>query len=145
MHEGHLSGNFFLKMKVGSFFVPPSEGSGDGVHCLDAMHDPSWDSSRKVRDQGGSILGLIILGSDDIEFESIDIILELFSRVNMGHGEPVHGFLGDVGISEGIFEILFERGESPEGLVGKPLFVANFGLLCRLHNLISSSTHSSVV
>ena len=117
MHEGHFLGDFLLEMKVSSFSVPSCKDSGDSVHCLDAIHDPSQDSSQEVGDQGGGILGLVIFGVDDIEFESVDIILELFSRVNTGGREPVHGFLGSVDVSEGLFEVLLERGESPKGLV----------------------------
>ena len=45
MHEGHLSSNFLLKVEVGSFVVPSSNGGRDGVHGLDAMHNPGQDSS----------------------------------------------------------------------------------------------------
>ena len=44
----------------------------------------------------------------------------------MGGGEPVHGFLLDVSIPKSFFEIGFESNESPEGLVGKTLLVADF-------------------
>ena len=45
MHEDYLAGDFFLKTEVGSFFIPSSDGGRDGVHGLDAMHNPGQDSS----------------------------------------------------------------------------------------------------
>ena len=50
MREGDLSGDFLLKVKVGSFFVPESEGGGYCIHGLDVVHDPSGDSCGKVGD-----------------------------------------------------------------------------------------------
>ena len=57
---------------------------------------------------------------DDIQFELIDVFLELFPSGDASGGKLVHGFLLDVGMSEGFFEICFESDESPKGLVAKP-------------------------
>ena len=96
MHESNFSSDLLLEAKVGGFLIPEGEGGRYSVHGLDAMHDPSGDSCGKVRDQGGSIFGFIVFGMGNIEFKSVDIVLELFSRVNVGSREPVHGFLGSV-------------------------------------------------
>ena len=45
----------------------------------------------------------------------------------MSGGKPIHGFLLDVGIPKGFFEICFESNESPEGLVGETLLTTDFG------------------
>ena len=45
MHEGHLSGDFLLKSEMSSFVILPSDGIGDGIHCLDAVHNPGWEAS----------------------------------------------------------------------------------------------------
>ena len=44
----------------------------------------------------------------------------------MGDGQPVHGFLGGVNITECLLKVLFEGGKSPEELVGETLLVADF-------------------
>ena len=66
VHEGNLSGDFFLEMKVGSLLIPEGKGGGYGVHGLDAMHDPGRDSCGEVQDQGGGVFGFIIFGTDDV-------------------------------------------------------------------------------
>ena len=53
--------------------------------------------------------------------------MELFSSGNAGGGKPGHGFLLNVGIPKGSFEICFEGDESPERLVGKTLLATDFG------------------
>ena len=50
----------------------------------------------------------------------------MFSTGDAGGGEPVHGFLLNVGIPEGFLEICFKSDKSPEGLVGKSLLAADF-------------------
>ena len=86
MHEGDLSGDFFLEMKVGGFFVPESEGGGYRIHGLDAMHNPSGDSCGEIGDQGGGVFYFVIFGADDVQFEHIDIFLELLSGIDAGGG-----------------------------------------------------------
>ena len=51
---------------MGSFFIPSSEGGGDGVHSLDMLHDSYQDPGQVATDQGGSVLGLVILSADDV-------------------------------------------------------------------------------
>ena len=63
---------------------------------------------------------------DDVQLEFVNIFLELFSRVDMSGGQPVHGFLGSVDVTECLLKVLFEGSEGPEGLVGKTLLVADF-------------------
>ena len=82
MHEGDLLSDLFLKTKVGSFLVPESEGGRYRIHGLDSMHDPSGDSCREVRDQGGGVFRLVVFGVDDIQLERIGIFLELLSRID---------------------------------------------------------------
>ena len=53
--------NLPLEMKMSSLFIPTSDGGGDGVHGLDALHNPDWDSGWEVRDKGGSVFGFIVL------------------------------------------------------------------------------------
>ena len=65
-------------------------------------------------------------GENGIGGSSTVTLLELFSSSDAGSGEPVHGFLLDVGISESFFEISFKGDKSPERLVGKTLLVVNF-------------------
>ena len=112
---------------MGSFLIPASDGGGNGVHGLDMLHNPDRDSSQKVRDQGGGVFGFVILGTDDIQFELVGIFLELFSGSDVSGGEPAHGFLLDVGIPKGSFEICFEGNKSPKELVGKTLLVTDLG------------------
>ena len=112
---------------MSGLFVPISDSGGNIVHGLDLLHDSDRDPSREVRDEGGSIFDFIVLSANDIEFELIDIFLELFSTSNAGGGKPVHGFLLDVGIPKGFLKVCFKNSESLEGLVGKSLLVANFG------------------
>ena len=50
MHEGDLSSDFLLEAEVGGLLIPESEGGGYGIHRLNAMHDPSGESSGEVRD-----------------------------------------------------------------------------------------------
>ena len=66
MYEGDFSGNLFLEMEVGGLFVPEGEGGGYHIHGLDAMHDPSGDSCREIRDQGGGVFQFVVFGTDDI-------------------------------------------------------------------------------
>ena len=100
MHEGHLLSDFLLKAEVGSFVIPFSDGSRNSIHRLDVMHNPGWKAGQEIGDQSGGIFGFIVLGTDNVKFELVDIVLELFSRVDVGGGEPVHGFLGGVNISK---------------------------------------------
>ena len=79
MYESDFPGDLLLEVKMGSFLVPEGEGGRYGVHGLDAMHDPSGDSCREVRDQGGGVFCFIVFGADDIQLEHIDIFLELLS------------------------------------------------------------------
>ena len=44
----------------------------------------------------------------------------------MSSGEPIHGFLGSVGISKSHLKICFESDKSPKGLVGKTLLAVDF-------------------
>ena len=63
---------------------------------------------------------------NNVEFEHMDILLELFSIIDASGGKPIHGFLQGIDISEGFLKILFKGGKSPKGLVGKSLLVVNF-------------------
>ena len=81
----------------------------------------------KVRDQGGGVFDFVILGVDSVQFELVDIFLELLSSGDAGSSEPVNGFLLDIGISEGFLKIGLESDESPKGLVGKALLAVDFG------------------
>ena len=111
MCEGDLSRYLPLKMEVGSFFVPYSKSGGYHVHGLDAVHDPGWKSCREVGDQSGGVFLFIVLCSNNVQLERIDILLELFSRVDMGGREPAHGLSGGVGVDKGHLEIGLELGE----------------------------------
>ena len=111
MHESNLSSNLLLEVKVGGFFIPEGKGGRYGIHGLDAMHDPSGDSCREVRDQGGGIFCFVVFGADDIQLERIDVFLELLSGIDMSGRQPIHGFSGSVCIDESIFKILLELGE----------------------------------
>ena len=86
VHESDFSSDFLLEVKVGGFLVPEGKGGWYSIHGLDAMHDPSGNSCREVRDQGGSIFHFIIFGTDDVQLERIDIFLELFSSVDASGG-----------------------------------------------------------
>ena len=86
MHKGNFSGDLLLETEVGGFFVPEGESGGYHIHGLDAVHDPSGDSCGEIGDQGGSVFQFIILGADDVQFECIDIFLELLSGINSGGG-----------------------------------------------------------
>ena len=111
MHESNLSSDLFLEMKVGGFLVPKGKGGWYSIHGLDAMHDPSGDSCREVRDQSGCIFYFVIFGVDNVQLERIDIFLKLLSRIDVSGGQPIHGFSGSIGIDKSIFEILLELGE----------------------------------
>ena len=111
VHEGNLSGNLFLEVKVGGFFIPEGEGGGYHIHGLDAMHNPGGDSHREIGDQGSGVFSFIILGVDNIQLERIDVFLELLSGIDMGGGQPIHGFSGGVGVDKGIFKISLELNE----------------------------------
>ena len=127
MDQGDFSSYLPLEMEMGGFFIPAGDGGGNGVHGLDMLHNPNWESSQKVRDQGGGVFGFVVLGMDNVQFELVGVFLELFSGSDASGGEPTHGFLLDVGVPKGSFEICFEGNESPEGLVGKTLLVMDFG------------------
>ena len=86
MYEGDFLGNLFLETEVGSFFIPEGEGGGYHIHGLDAVHDPSGDSCGKIGNQGGGVFQFVILGMDNIQFECIDVFLELLSRIDSGGG-----------------------------------------------------------
>ena len=114
MCESDLSGYLFLEMEVGSLFIPRCESGGYSVHGLDMMHYPGGKSCREIGDQSGSVLQLIVLCTDDVQLECVDIFLELFSRVDMGGGQPVHGFMGSVGVYERGFKVGLELSERSE-------------------------------
>ena len=126
MHQSNFLGDFPLETEVGSLFVPAADGGGDVVHGLDPLHNPDRDSCQEVRDKSGGIFDFIVFGTNNIQLELVDVFLELFSSSDVGGGEPVHGFLLDVGISKGFFKVGFKCDECPEGLVGKTLLVADF-------------------
>ena len=126
MHESDLSSDLLLETKVGGFLVPKGEGGRYGIHGLDAMHDPSRDSCREVRDQGGGIFYFVVFGADNVQLECIDIFLKLLSRIDVSSGQPIHGFLGGVGINKSIFEVLLELGERSKRQGGQSLLAADF-------------------
>ena len=84
--ESDLSSDLLLEAKVGGCLVPEGEGGRYSIHGLDAMHDPSGDSCREVRDQGGGIFRFIVFGVDNVQLEHIDIFLELLSRIDVSGG-----------------------------------------------------------
>ena len=84
MHEGDFAGNLFLETEVGGFFVPEGESGGYHIHSLNAVHDPSGDSCREIGDQGGGVFQFVILGPDNVQFECIDVFLELLSGIDSG-------------------------------------------------------------
>ena len=127
MHEGNFSSYFPLESEMGGFLIPSSNGGGDVVHGLDLLHNPYWNASQEVGDQSGGIFDFIILGADYIQFELVDVLLELFSSGDAGSGKPVHGFLLDIGVPEGFLKVGFEGNESPKGLVGETLLAMYFG------------------
>ena len=122
-----MTGDLSMEAEVGGFLVPSSDGGGDVIHCLDMLHESDGYYCGKVGDKSGGVFDFIVLGVDNVQFEMIDILLELFSRSDASGGEPIHGFLLDIGIPEGFFKVGFESGESPKGLTGKSLLVVNFG------------------
>ena len=84
MHESDFPSDLLLETKMGGFLIPEGKGGRYGIHGLDAMHDPSGDSCREVRDQGGGIFCFIVFGTDDVQLECVDIFLELFSGIDVG-------------------------------------------------------------
>ena len=84
MHESDFSSDLLLEVKMGGFLVPEGEGGRYSIHGLDAMHDPSGDSCREVRDQGGGVFRFIVFSADDIQLERIDIFLKLLSGIDAG-------------------------------------------------------------
>ena len=86
MHEGNFPSDFLLEAKMGGFLVPEGEGSGYGIHGLDAVHDPGEGSCGEVRNQGGGVFCFIVFGADDVQLERVDIFLELFSGVDTSGG-----------------------------------------------------------
>ena len=126
VHQGDFSSNLPLEMEMGSFFVPADNGGGGVVHSLDSLHNPDRDSGGEVGDECGGIFDFVVLGVDDVQFELVDIFLELFSSGDASSGEPVHGFLLDIGIPEDFFKLSFKCNERPKRLIGKTLLVANF-------------------
>ena len=50
VHKGDFSGDLFLEMEVGGFFVPKGESGGYRIHGLDAVHDPSGNSCGEIGD-----------------------------------------------------------------------------------------------
>ena len=86
MHERDLSSDLLLEVKVGSFLIPEGKGGWYSIHGLDAMHDPSGDSCREVRDQGGGIFRFIVFGADNVQLERIDIFLKLLSGIDASGG-----------------------------------------------------------
>ena len=106
--ESDLSGYLFLETEVGSLFVPHCESGGYGVNGLDTMHYPGGKSCGEIGDQSGSVLQLVVLCVDDVQLECVDIFLELFSGVDTGGGQPVHGFMGGVGVYKRGFKVGLE-------------------------------------
>ena len=86
VREGDLSCYLSLKVEVGSFFIPHGKGGRHSVHSLDVMHDPGRESCREIGDQGGGVFLFVVLCSNDVQLERVDIFLELFPRVNTGGG-----------------------------------------------------------
>ena len=127
MHEGNSSSDLLLEAEVGGLVVPSVDSGGDGIHSLDVMHDPCQDPGFEIRDESGSVFDFVVLGTNDVQLEPVNVILELLSRVNTGGGQPVHGFLGGVNITKGHLEICLEGSEGLKGLVGKTLLAADFG------------------
>ena len=111
VHEGNLSGDFFLKMEMGGLFVPEGEGGGYHIHGLDAMHNPGGNSHREVGDQRGSVFQFVVLSTDNVQLERVNVFLELLSGIDMGGGQPIHGFSGGIGVDKGVFEIGLELSE----------------------------------
>ena len=126
MHESNLSGDLLLEAKVGGFLVPEGEGGGYGIHGLDAMHDPSGNSCGEVRDQSGGVFRFIVFGTDNIQLERVDIFLELFSGIDAGGRQPIHGFSSGVGIDKSIFEILLELSECSKRQGSQSLLATDF-------------------
>ena len=126
MHKGNLPSYLLLKSEVGSLFVPGSEGGRYSVHSLDAVHDPSGESRRKIRDEGGGIFQFVVLGSNNVQLEHVDILLELLSRVDASGGQPGHGFLGGVVVPESCLEIGLKLGEGSKQQGGQSLLVTDF-------------------
>ena len=108
VHKGNLSGNFLLEAEMGGFLIPKGEGGWYGVDGLDAMHNPGRNSHREVGDQCGGVFRFIILSADNVQLEHVNVFLELLSGINMSGGQPIHGFLGGVGVNKGIFKISLE-------------------------------------
>ena len=127
MDQGDLPGDLSLEMEMGSFLIPAGDSGGDSVHGLDTLHDSYRDPSQVVTDQGCGIFGLIIFSTDNIQFELVGIFLELLPSDDASGSKPAHSFLLDVGVSKGFLKICFESSKGPEGLVGKPLLVSDFG------------------
>ena len=44
MDGGDLLSDFSLEIEMGGFLIPAGDGGGDGVHSLDTLHNPNWDS-----------------------------------------------------------------------------------------------------
>ena len=126
MYKGNFLSYLLLKLEVGSFFIPDGEGGGYSVHSLDSVHDPSGESCREIGDEGGGIFQFVILGSNNVQLECVDILLELLSRLDLGGGQPVHGFLGSVGVHKCSFKISLKLGESSKQQGGQSLLVADF-------------------
>ena len=42
MHESHFTGDLLLEAEMNGFIIPSSDGSGDSVHGLNAVHQPGW-------------------------------------------------------------------------------------------------------
>ena len=131
MCESNLSGYLFLEMEVGSLFIPCCESDGYSVHGLDSMHYPGGESCREIGNQSGSILQLIVFCMDNVQLECVNIFVELSSRVDMGGGQPVHGFTGGIGVT--IYFSLFLSCFHP----------ASLGLIVTLspHHLATSSPY----
>ena len=126
VHQGNSLSNFSLKTEVGSFLIPSSNGGRDIIHSLDTLHESNGYPHREVGDKGGSIFDFVVLSMNDIQLELVDIFLELFSSSDVSSGEPVHGFLLDISISECFFKISLKGIESPKGLAGESLLAMNF-------------------
>ena len=114
VHEGNLSGDLFLEVEMGGFFVPKSEGGGYHIHGLDVMHNPGRNSYREVGDQCGGIFQFIVLRVDNVQLECVNVFLELLSGIDTGGGQPIHGFSGGVGVDEGVFEVGLELSKGSE-------------------------------
>ena len=113
--QGDLSSYFLLEVEVDGFFIPGGDSNGYCVHSLDTVHNPGGYSSREVQDEGGGVFDFVVFGSYNVQLEHINVLLELFSGVDVGGGQPSHGFPGSIVVDKGGFEIGLELSKCSEG------------------------------